>query len=40
MLAKNCVVTLPAPGSRSGHEQIARAAMAKQLATLLGYDFG
>jgi hypothetical protein len=37
---KNCVVTLPAPGSRPGHEQIARAAMARQLATLLGYDFG
>lgn len=36
---EHCVVTLPAPGSRHGHERIARAAMAKQLATLLGYDF-
>jgi len=39
MDADNVVVTVPAPGSRPGHEQTARAAMAKQLATLLGYAF-
>jgi len=39
MNTENCVVTLPAPGSRPGHEQVARTAMAKQLATLLGYNF-
>src|SRR5215469_15476689 len=39
MRTENIVVTLPAPGSRAGHERAARAAMARQLATLLGYDF-
>lgn len=39
MSAENIVVTVPAAGSRPGHERTARAAMAKQLATLLGYDF-
>ena len=33
------VVTVPASGSGPGHERTARAAMAKQLATLLGYAF-
>ena len=39
MQAENIVVTLPTPGTRPGHEQITRAAMAKQLATLLGYEY-
>jgi len=39
MNAKNVVVTLPAPSSHRGHEHIARTAMAKQLATLLGYYY-
>jgi len=39
MRPENVVVTLPAPGSRPGHEYVARATMAKQLATLLGYAF-
>ena len=39
MSDENIVVTLPAPGSRPGHERTARTAMAKQLATLLGYTF-
>lgn len=39
MEAANIVVTVPTPGNRTGHERTARAAMARQLATLLGYEF-
>jgi len=39
MQSENIVVTLPASGSRPGHERTAHAVMARQLATMLGYAF-